>query len=497
MQKFVCIHGHFYQPPRENPWTGKVEREASARPFHDWNEKVTAECYAPNAASALVDGNGMFTELVNNYSRMSFDFGPTLLRWLESNSSELYGSIIEADRLSAERFGGHGSAMAQVFNHMIMPLATSEEKRTQALWGVEDFERRFGRPPEGMWLPETAVDLDTLEALADAGIRFTVLSPIQALAVRRRGEGAWEDVSGGHIDTRRPYYCILPSGRTISIFFFDRGLSTGIAFGDLLVNGSNFARALMTGFSAADGPQLVNVATDGETYGHHRREGHLALTRCVSLIDGGGAVSTANYGFFLSLAPPDSEVRIAERTSWSCTHGVERWRRNCGCGSEIRAGYNQEWRSPLRSSLDWLGAKLAEVYASEGSRVFVDPAATRDGFMSVASDRKEDALGYVKERMRPGLSADEADRGAKLLEMVECSALMFASCAWFWEDMTRMETVQSLRFAAKGIELARGLSGADFEPEFERILSAARPNDRRFKTGAQVYEQLAKARRWA
>jgi alpha-amylase/alpha-mannosidase (GH57 family) len=496
MQKFVCIHGHFYQPPRENPWTGEVEREASARPFHDWNERVTAECYAPNAASPLVDGNGVFTELVNNYSRISFDFGPTLLHWLESNSSELYGSIIEADRLSAQSFDGHGSAMAQVYNHMIMPLATPEDKRTQALWGAEDFERRFGHPPEGMWLPETAVDLDTLEALADARIKFTVLSPNQVTAIRRRGEKVWEDVSGGHIDTRRAYYCALPSGRTISIFFFDRGLSTGIAFGDMLEDGASFSRALMRSFSQAGGPQLVNVATDGETYGHHRREGHIALTKCVSLIDGSGSASTANYGFFLSVAPPDTEVRIAEGTSWSCSHGVERWRRNCGCGSEIRAGFNQEWRTPLRSSLDWLASRLADVYAREGSRIFVDPAASRDGLQSVAFETRDGATGYLKERMKPGLSEKEGERGAKLLEMVECSALMFASCAWFWEDMTRMETVQSLRFAAKGIELAREVSGAALDPEFERILSAARPNDRRFKTGAQVYKQLARARRW-
>jgi alpha-amylase/alpha-mannosidase (GH57 family) len=246
-------------------------------------------------------------------------------------------------------------------------------------------------------------------------------------------------------------------------------------------------------FSQARGPQLVNVATDGETYGHHRREGHIALTKCVSLVDESGSASTANYGFFLSLAPPDTEVRIAERTSWSCSHGVERWRRNCGCGSEIRAGFNQEWRTPLRLSLDWLAPRLANVYAKEGSRIFVDPAAARDRLQSVAFDTRDGAIGYLKERMKSGLSEKEGERGAKLLEMIECSALMFASCAWFWEDIARTETVQSLRFAARGIELARGLSGADLEPEFERILSAARPNDRRFKTGAQVYEQLARA----
>ncbi len=493
MQRLVCIHGHFYQPPRENPWSREVWEEASAHPFHDWNERITSECYAPNAASPLLDDQGRFAELVNNYSWISFDFGPTLLHWLEAHFSELYGSIIEADRLSMTRFKGHGSALAQVYNHMIMPLASTRDRRIQTRWGVEDFERRFGRYPEGMWLPETAVDLDTLEALAEAQIKFTILSPHQARSVRRDEDEGWTDVSEGRIDTRRAYSCILPSGRTISLFFFDRGLSTDVAFGDLLRSGDALATALMGGFSNNDEPQLVNVASDGETYGHHHRNGHISLTRCTSEIHRGKAASLANYGLFLSLYPPTHEVKIFERTSWSCSHGVERWRSNCGCGSEIRPGYNQEWRSPLRASLDRLADRLGEVYLQEGSRLFSDPAATRDKLPSVAFDQVELSR-YLEGRLKPSLSTKDKEKGPRILEMLECSALMLASCAWFWEDISRTETLQMLRFAAKGMELARELTGVDLEPDFECGLLAAKPNDPRFSTGAQLYEQLVRPR---
>jgi alpha-amylase/alpha-mannosidase (GH57 family) len=434
----------------------------------------------------------MISEFVNNFSRISFDFGPTLLRWLEAHSSEIYESIIEADRLSIKRFGGHGSGMAQVYNHMIMPLANPKEKRTQTYWGAEDFERRFGRYPEGMWLPETAVDICTLEALAEAQIKFTILSPSQAFAVRGPDIEEWIDVSGGRINTRTAYSCNLPSGRTISLFFFDRALSTDIAFGDLLANGDVFVRALMGGFSNSEQPQLVNVASDGETYGHHHKSGYVALTRCLSQIDRGNAASTINYGFFLSLAPPTHEVKIIERTSWSCAHGVERWRSNCGCGSEIRRGYSQEWRKPLRLALDWLRDRLAEVYVEEGSRIFVDPVAVKDQLLQVAFDRRAEANHYLLMRVKSGLPRGEQNKASGLLEMLECSALMYASDAWFWEDISRTETVQALRFAARGIGLARDVSGRDFDPGFRRLLLTARPNNLRFRTGAQLYEQLAR-----
>lgn len=489
MQRFVCIHGHYYQPPRESPWTGKIEQEKSAQPFHDWNERITAECYAPNADSPVIGEDGKVIERMNNYSWTSFDFGATLLRWFEDQRPEIHRAIVEADKASESRFGGHGSAMAQVYNHMIMPLAKDQDKKTQTRWGIEDFERRFGRYPEGMWLPETAVDLPSLEALADEGIKFTILAPHQGLALRNGGSGEWIDVSGGRIHTHSGYYCRLPSGKSIGIFFFDKGISTNLAFGDLLNSGEQFSKALLSRFSDHDAPQLVNVATDGESYGHHRKKGYQALSSCIARIDSGKTASIVNYALFLSVSPPTQEVRIAENTSWSCAHGVERWRSNCGCSSEIKTGYNQLWRGPLRSSMDWLSGKLSEIYSTEGSRIFMDPQTAIDRYPSIDFDRNGEVKDYVKGYLNAGQSAD---KGTRLLEMVECSAMMYASCAWFWEDISRMETVQMLRFAARAIELARDLSGTDLGPEFGRVLSGATSNDKRYGSGADLYAQLAR-----
>ncbi|MGD0477967.1 MAG: DUF3536 domain-containing protein [Nitrososphaerales archaeon] len=493
MRRFVCIHGHFYQPPRENPWTGKIEEEESARPFHDWNERITSDCYAPNAASPLLDERGRIAQLVNNYSWISFDFGPTLLRWLESHYSELYESIIDAERSSMKRFGGHGSAMAQVYNHMIMPLADPTDKRTQVRWGVEDFERRFGRYPEGMWLPETAVDLDTLEALAEAEIKFTLLSPDQASAVRKAGAEDWVDVSGGRVDPRRAYSCNLPSGRSIDLFFYDRPLSTNIAFGNLLQSGDAFADALLQGFSGTGDLQLVNVVSDGETYGHHHKNGNVVLSHCLSRIDGSGLASIANYGLFLSLAHPTHEVRIIERTSWSCAHGVERWKSNCGCGADIRPGYGQEWRAPLRVSMDWLRDRLVGIYNQEGSKVFIDPRVAANELASVADDDDAALQKYIIRHQRSKLSPEEMKKAIRLLKMFGFSALMYASCGWFWEDISRIESVQGLRYAAISMELAEEVTGVSLEPEFIRMLEAAPSNDTKFKTGSRVYVALAKA----
>jgi alpha-amylase/alpha-mannosidase (GH57 family) len=489
MQRFVCIHGHFYQPPRENPWSHEIDREPSAAPYHDWNERVAFECYAPNSASPLFDDRGRIVELSNNYAKMSFDFGPTLLRWLETHYSELYDAILAADMESARQSSGHGAAIAQVYNHMIMPLATPGDRRTQTRWGVDDFERRFGRHPEGMWLPETAVDTDSLEALAEADIRFTILSPRQARAARRQG-GDWEDVSGGTVDTRRPYLVRLPSGRSISAFFYDHGISNSIAFGDLLSSGARLSRALLEGFSDAEGPQLVNVASDGETYGHHHRNGHAALTRSISEVEKSGQAKVVNYGLFLSLAPPTWEVRIAEPSSWSCAHGVERWRSNCGCGSEIRKGYSQEWRSPLRASMDWLRDRAAEVYSRRGEMLFVDSAAARERLGSSGMNTPAGLQRYLATQLRKGLSADGEQEARKLLEMVECTSLMYASCAWFWEDITRPETRQMLRYAARAMEITKEVSGEDLPPRFSEILGSAAPNAPGLKSGPGLFSSL-------
>jgi alpha-amylase/alpha-mannosidase (GH57 family) len=489
MRRLVCIHGHFYQPPREDPWSREVRREALASPFHDWNERIASECYGPNSASPLLDDAGRILDVCNNYARMSFDFGPTLLHWIESHYSELYESILSADRESARLFSGHGSAMAQVYNHMIMPLASSRDRITQTRWGAEDFERRFGRYPEGMWLPETAVDTGTLEALAEADIRFTILSPRQAASVRRKGEN-WVDVSGGRVNTRQAYSVLLPSGRSISVFFYDDGISNRIAFGDLLSNGVGMSKALLAGFAEDDGTQLVNVASDGETYGHHHRNGHLALTRSLSEIEKSGLASLANYSLFLTLSPPAYEVRLTEPSSWSCPHGVERWRSNCGCGSEIKTGYNQEWRSPLRLSLDWLRDRLAAVYSESGRTLFEDEVAVREGLgpSGIGSDAR--ARSYLEAHMRNPHSAEDARKASSLLEMLECAALMYASCAWFWEDITRPETRQMLRYAARAMELAREVSGKELRPQFSEILGAAVPNNKGFRTGKGLFSEL-------
>jgi alpha-amylase/alpha-mannosidase (GH57 family) len=489
MQRFICIHGHYYQPPRENPWTGRVEEEKSAHPFHDWNERITSECYAPNADSPVTNEKGKVVERISNYSWTSFDFGPTLLRWLEDEQPKVHKAIVDADRESESRFGGHGSAMAQVYNHMIMPLATATDKRTQTKWGVEDFERRFGRKPEGMWLPETAVDLASLEALAEEGIRFTILAPHQALAVRKGKDGAWTDVSGGRINTRKGYYCRLPSGKSIGIFFFNKGVSTELAFGSLLDSGESFSKALLSSFSNSDGPQLVNIATDGESYGHHRKKGFQSLSSCIQAINSSGSASLVNYGLYLAVAPPTEEVRIAEKTSWSCAHGVERWRKGCGCGSEIRAGYNQSWRGPLRTSMDWLDDRLSDIYSTEASSTFVEPKGAIWNYPSINVTKAAEVQEYVKGHLK---SAQPVEKGVELLQMAECSALMLASCAWFWEDISRMETVEVLRFAARGIELAKRLTGVDLEPSFTDMLSKALSNDHRFGSGADLYGRLAR-----
>jgi alpha-amylase/alpha-mannosidase (GH57 family) len=342
MERYICIHGHFYQPPRENPWLEAIEIQDSAYPYHDWNERISAECYAPNSASRILDGEGRIMRIVSNYAKMSFNFGPTVLSWIEANASELYRSLQEADRQSIEQRSGHGNAIAQAYNHIIMPLADSRDKRTQIIWGIKDFEHRFRRRPEGMWLPETAVDMETLDILAEFGIKFTILAPHQAVRVRRADTGKWEDVGGGRIDPARAYRCKVPSGREISIFFYDGQISRAVAFEeDLLNNGENFVDRLSTGFSdSRRWPQILNIASDGETYGHHHKFGDMALAFAFDHIVSNGLGKLTNYGEYLEKYLPTHEVGIAENTSWSCAHGVERWRSNCGCNTGKNAAWN-------------------------------------------------------------------------------------------------------------------------------------------------------------
>ncbi|MFH1486971.1 MAG: glycoside hydrolase, partial [Chloroflexota bacterium] len=325
MERFICIHGHFYQPPRENPWLEAIELQDSAHPFHDWNERINAECYAPNTASRILDAEGRIRKIANNYANISFNFGPTLLSWLEGKAPETYHAILAADRESQGAFSGHGSALAQVYNHIIMPLANRRDKHTQALWGIKDFEHRFGRSPEGMWLPETAVDLESMDVLAELGIRFTVLAPQQAGRVRPIGGRGWADVNGGRIDTTMAYQLLLPSGRKMNLFFYNGPVSHAVAFEGILANGEQFAQRIIGGFSGAQqSAPLVHIATDGETYGHHHKFGDMALSYALDRIKTGNLARITNYGEYLEKHPPTHQVEIIENTSWSCAHDVER-----------------------------------------------------------------------------------------------------------------------------------------------------------------------------
>lgn len=494
MERYICIHGHFYQPPRENPWLEAIEIQDSAYPYHDWNERITAECYAPNSAARNLDSEGKILDIVSNYSRISFNFGPTLLSWMEKNKSEVYETILEADRQSLEWRSGHGNAIAQVYNHLIMPLANSKDKRTQAIWGIRDFEYRFKRPPEGMWLPETAVDIETLEILSDLGIKFTILSPRQASHVRKIGTGRWSDVSNSRIDPTMPYLYRLPSGRIINIFFYDGPISQAVAFENLLKNGEEFANRLLSGFSdTRNWPQILSIATDGETYGHHQKFGDMALAYTLNYIEKNGMAKLTNYGEYLEKYQATHEVQIFENSSWSCIHGVERWRSDCGCNSGGHPGWNQSWRKPLREAFDWLRDRLSFIFENLAQQYFKDPWKARDDYIFVILDRSEISLKrfFIENALR-NLSNEERINALKLLEMQRHAMLMYTSCGWFFDELSGMETVQVMQYAARAIQLSDELFKDSLEEAFKMRLSMAKSNLPEYENGATIFERFVK-----
>jgi hypothetical protein len=472
--KWVCIHGHFYQPPRENPWLEAVEPQPSAHPYRDWNERITAECYRPNLAARVVDNGNQIIAIVDNYQRMSFNVGPTLMSWLEAYARDVHDALVAADRASCQRFGGHGSAMAQAYNHMIMPLASARDRATQVRWGIVDFQRRFGRAPEGMWLPECAVDVPSLEALAAEGIAFAVLAPHQAKAWRPPG-GAWRTQP---IETGRAYRCALPSGRSIDLFFYDGATAQAVAFERLLADGHQII-ARMTGRGAAEGgePTLCHIATDGETYGHHHRYGDMALAWALQQVERGwNGTRLTNYAEFRARVPATWEVQIAEHTSWSCVHGTARWREDCGCSSG-RAGWNQRWRRPLRDTFDWLRDQAAAALDNVGRLLFRDPWGARDAYIAVVLDRTAAARDrFLAAHGANLLGPDERVRALSLMEMARHAMLMYTSCGWYFDDLSGIETVQCMRYAARVAELIEDVGGSSVESELIDRLSAASSN---------------------
>lgn len=492
MDNFICIHAHFYQPPRENPWLEAIEQQDSAYPYHDWNERITAECYEPNSTSRILDTKKQITGIVNNYARISFNFGPTLLAWLQESHPEVYQAIIAADKESQSLFSGHGSALAQVYNHVIMPLANHRDRYTQVLWGIRDFEYRFGREPEGMWLPETAVDLETLDILAEQGLKFTILASSQAGKMRQIGTTYWEDVSGGHIDPTRVYLLNLPSGRKINLFFYDGPVSHAVAFEGLLANGENLSNRLMGALSGRrNWPQLVHIATDGESYGHHNRYGDMALAYALHKIEDNPAVKLTNYGAYLAKYAPTHEVEIIEKTSWSCIHGVDRWWRDCGCNTGGHPGWNQAWRQPLRQAMDWLRDNMSPRYEEKAGHLLKDPWIARNEYIRVILDRSpRNVARFLKEHAAHKLNKAERIEALKLLELQRHAMLMYTSCGWFFDELSGIETVQVIRYAGRVVQLAKELFGDGFEQQFLTLLEKAASNITEHRDGHLIYEKF-------
>ncbi|MDE1163307.1 MAG: DUF3536 domain-containing protein [Acidobacteriaceae bacterium] len=538
-QHYVCVHGHFYQPPRENPWLETVEVQESAAPYHDWNERITAECYAPNGASRIQNKAGEITRIMNNYSRMSFNFGPTLMSWLKDFAPRTYRMIQEADVASAERYSGHGSAMAQVYNHIIMPLANERDARTQIRWGIADFEHRFGRKPEGIWLAETAVSRWVLDLLAQEGIKFTVLAPhqcarvrplatseiaepmtaseVEARALRHRGATdakdtadskpakvaaevqaqwtQWTETPNSDVDTTHPYLVKLDEGRSISVFFYNGPNSRAIAFEGLLNSGETFAQRLLTGIDESkpkDVPQLAHVATDGESYGHHHRHGEMALSYAMHWIEQNKLAISTNYGEFLAKFPPHSEAEVVDDSSWSCAHGIERWRSDCGCNGG-KQGWNQRWRAPLRAALDLLRDRTAPLAENVAKPLFKDLWEARDAYIQVVLDRSQETIdNFFAEHTTHTLNEAERMTAFELLELERHTQLMYTSCGWFFDEISGIETVQIIAYAGRVLQLAGQLFGAPgkaLEAEFLALLEQAESNVPEIGNGAEVYRR--------
>lgn len=516
---YVTLHGHFYQPPRENPYLNAIERQPSAAPFHDWNERIHYECYRPNAFARVLNDHGAVIGITNNFEYLSFNIGPTLISWLERHDVEVYQRILDADRKSCERLNGHGNAMAQAYNHIILPLSNELDKYTQIRWGKADFRARFGRDPEGMWLAETAVDYATLAVLVAEGIKFIVLAPSQAQRCRPiptpdHPDPDWIEVGGSQIDPVQPYRCYLkgngewgmgsrkekdcqtplPTAHAplpyIDIFFYDGPISRDMGFNDVLSSSGHLAGRIVQAVRGDHRPaQLIAMATDGETFGHHKggTEKALAYAFINEFPQRGWTVT--NFAHYLSLNAPTWEVELKPVTAWSCSHGVDRWQEDCGCGGG--GGWHQQWRRPLRDSLDWLRDQLGKVYEETGKKFFIDPWQARDGYIEVVLDRSPVNINrFFAQHQARKLTGTEKVDALRLLEMQRHALLMYTSCGWFFDELSRPEGTQILRYAARAIELAGDVAGVQLEKGFVKRLAAAPSNVDFFQNGAEVYRQL-------
>jgi alpha-amylase/alpha-mannosidase (GH57 family) len=496
---FVVVHGHFYQPPRENPWIEEIELEESAYPFPNWNARITRECYTPNTCARIRDDQLRLLDIVNNFRNINFNVGPTLLSWLARNAPVTYERILAADRESLARLG-FGNAIAQAYNHVILPLANARDRKTEILWGLKDFAVRFQRQADAMWLPETAVNVEVLRDLAEHGMRYVILSPWQARRVRPLRGGAWQDVSTGNIDTTQPYrfYVEADKGKTnrkfIDIFFYNGQAAAELSFGDLLSDSGRLLDYLGASLSS-DRPrlQLLNVATDGETFGHHKHFAEMGLAYALSRLCPERDWVVTNFRAYLEAQPPVQEVEIAlgpqgEGTAWSCAHGVGRWTRDCGCNTGGEPGWNQKWRTPLRQAFDFLNDKLALIFTQEGGRYLADPWSARNDYIDVILDRGEASRkAFFSRHGVSGLTAADQVQALKLLEMERHVLLMYTSCGWFFSDLAGLETLQVMKYAARALQLGQQFSQENLEAPFLAILGEAKSNKKEMGSGRDLY----------
>jgi alpha-amylase/alpha-mannosidase (GH57 family) len=490
----LIIHGHFYQPPRENPWTGTIDTQPGAYPYHDWNERIHDECYGPNAFAHIVNSAGTIERTVNNYASISFNFGPTLLSWLERYHPQTYQRILSANKASVAIRGGHGNAIAQAYGHAILPLCNSRDRLTQVVWGIADFRHRFGREPEALWLPETACNDETLELLIEQQLRFVILAPGQAERYRPIGSKEWRSLADSTIDTTRAYRYSHSddSGRSIAVFFYDGRISQSIAFERALFS-SQFLVGLFK--RAAEQGPLVNIATDGETYGHHFKFGDLCLAHALEVEARDEGFWLTNYAQFLDHHPPEFEIEIKkgpneEGTAWSCAHGVGRWIRDCGC-DRGEPNWNQKWRTPLRTALDFLRDEASDHFETVGGDLFIDPWGTRNAYIELILDQGRSREDFLKRQAGRSLSPPDQARALTLLELQRNALLMYTSCGWFFSEISGIEAVQIMKYAARAIELFDELGLPSPRSRFLEILAEAKSNIREMGTGADVYLRLA------
>lgn len=495
----ICLHGHFYQPPRENPWTGEIELQESAKPFHDWNERIYSECYKPNSEAEIINDQGIVEDHFNNYEILNFNFGANLLAWIKNKHPETYSKIIEADKQSIAKHNGHGNAIAMCYSHMIMPLANENDKITQVKWGLADFKYNFGRDSEGIWLPETAVNYDTVEVLINESVKYIILDTSQAKSIRKSGDDEWEDVSNNTVNPKEPYRCFSKKDKDkyIDVFFYDGPVSKSVAFDDVLASSKNI---LLKIFQAADKDidteQLISIATDGETFGHHKRFAERTLAYFMKALVPENNLKIVNFGGYLALNPPTREVILNtgsndEGTSWSCPHGVKRWKANCGCGGG--GGWNQEWRKPLRDSLDWLSEHLIRIFTTLGKEYFKDVWQARNEYIDVLLDTSKESISrFLTSTSIRILTGPEVNTALKLLEMQKYAMLMYTSDGWFFSEISGIETLKILEYASRAIEIAKEITNISFEEEFLKRLSLSESNLPEYVNGQGVYEKLVK-----